>query len=103
MKKTALVLALLTLPVFADTHVYECEMFVVEAKNGLIRNAVKANYGAMVVDRGEQFYVVRDDRVLSSPFLTKRNGELSGWICPYISRHLLSLNPLLACCRRYSR
>ncbi|MCZ5115237.1 TrbG/VirB9 family P-type conjugative transfer protein, partial [Escherichia coli] len=24
------------------------------------------------------------------------------WICPYISRHLLSLNPLLACCRRYS-
>ncbi|WP_439900871.1 hypothetical protein, partial [Salmonella enterica] len=22
------------------------------------------------------------------------------WICPYISRHLLSLNPLLACCRR---
>ncbi|MED8156990.1 hypothetical protein Q5429_19605 [Escherichia coli] len=75
MKKTALVLALLTLPVFADTHVYECEMFVVEAKNGLIRNVVKANYGAMVVDRGEQFYVVRDDRVLSSPFLTKRNGE----------------------------
>lgn len=55
MKKTALVLALLTLPVFADTHVYECEMFVVEAKNGLIRNVVKANYGAMVVDRGEQF------------------------------------------------
>ncbi|WP_420792627.1 RHS repeat-associated core domain-containing protein, partial [Escherichia coli] len=30
------------------------------------------------------------------------NG-LCGWICPYISRHLLSLNPLLACCRRYSR
>ncbi|WP_251530522.1 hypothetical protein [Escherichia coli] len=27
----------------------------------------------------------------------------SMWICPYISRHLLSLNPLLACCRRYSR
>ena len=27
----------------------------------------------------------------------------SQWICPYISRHLLSLNPLLACCRRYSR
>nr|WP_250390069.1 FimD/PapC N-terminal domain-containing protein [Escherichia coli] len=25
------------------------------------------------------------------------------WICPYISRHLLSLNPLLTCCRRYSR
>ncbi len=28
---------------------------------------------------------------------------LNDWICPYISRHLLSLNPLLACCRRYSR
>ena len=25
------------------------------------------------------------------------------WICPYISRHLSSLNPLLARCRRYSR
>ncbi len=29
--------------------------------------------------------------------------EEGSWICPYISRHLLSLNPLLACCRRYSR
>ncbi|VDG93823.1 outer membrane pore protein [Shigella dysenteriae] len=30
--------------------------------------------------------------------------ELRGWwICPYISRHLLSLNPLQARCRRYSR
>ncbi|HAD8720229.1 TPA_asm: hypothetical protein G1314_03640 [Salmonella enterica] len=29
--------------------------------------------------------------------------EETGWICPYISRHLLSLNPLLARCRRYSR
>ncbi|WP_247182524.1 YiaA/YiaB family inner membrane protein, partial [Escherichia coli] len=29
--------------------------------------------------------------------------KYEGWICPYISRHLLSLNPLLACCRRYSR
>ncbi len=31
------------------------------------------------------------------------DGIIDGWICPYISRHLLSLNPLLACCRRYSR
>ncbi|MEL3691176.1 phage tailspike protein, partial [Escherichia coli] len=35
------------------------------------------------------------------------NGQIAKfvtvWICPYISRHLLSLNPLLACCRRYSR
>ncbi len=28
---------------------------------------------------------------------------LDWWICPYISRHLLSLNPLQARCRRYSR
>ncbi|SRW94840.1 outer membrane pore protein [Shigella sonnei] len=28
---------------------------------------------------------------------------LNSWICPYISRHLLSLNPLQARCRRYSR
>ncbi len=28
---------------------------------------------------------------------------LAQWICPYISRHLLSLNPLQARCRRYSR
>ncbi|QEM48948.1 hypothetical protein FZ043_01840 [Escherichia coli] len=30
-------------------------------------------------------------------------GEETLWICPYISRHLLSLNPLQARCRRYSR
>lgn len=29
--------------------------------------------------------------------------SLADWICPYISRHLLSLNPLQARCRRYSR
>ncbi len=39
---------------------------------------------------------------------TKSTAQNNGandnsWICPYISRHLLSLNPLLACCRRYSR
>ncbi|OKX41771.1 hypothetical protein AWP92_10240 [Escherichia coli] len=32
-----------------------------------------------------------------------KNLIIKQWICPYISRHLLSLNPLLACCRRYSR
>ncbi|WP_244578080.1 class I SAM-dependent methyltransferase, partial [Escherichia coli] len=32
--------------------------------------------------------------------ITTRQGY---WICPYISRHLLSLNPLQARCRRYSR
>nr|WP_249940818.1 hypothetical protein [Escherichia coli] len=42
-----------------------------------------------------------------SPRVTRHNKEKnkrhSTWICPYISRHLLSLNPLLTCCRRYSR
>ena len=33
----------------------------------------------------------------------KEYEGLSFWICPYISRHLLSLNPLQARCRRYSR
>ncbi|MEH4766046.1 glutamine amidotransferase, partial [Escherichia coli] len=28
--------------------------------------------------------------------------DVTYWICPYISRHLLSLNPLQARCRRYS-
>ncbi|EBK1867324.1 hypothetical protein Y804_22610 [Salmonella enterica subsp. enterica serovar Enteritidis] len=35
--------------------------------------------------------------------LCQMQEEELEWICPYISRHLLSLNPLLACCRRYSR
>ena len=38
---------------------------------------------------------------LASLLIHKRLPK--NWICPYISRHLLSLNPLLACCRRYSR
>nr|MDN1347346.1 hypothetical protein [Escherichia coli] len=36
-------------------------------------------------------------------FQHKKEKIMNLWICPYISRHLLSLNPLLACCRRYSR
>ena len=37
-------------------------------------------------------------------YIESETGDLiPTWICPYISRHLLSLNPLLACCRRYSR
>ena len=38
--------------------------------------------------------------------LVRNNGaevQSEQWICPYISRHLLSLNPLQARCRRYSR
>lgn len=32
-----------------------------------------------------------------------KSQAMRHWICPYISRHLLSLYPLLARCRRYSR
>lgn len=35
--------------------------------------------------------------------LRELNSLVNYWICPYISRHLLSLNPLQARCRRYSR
>ncbi|BEC89926.1 hypothetical protein VEE61_30060 [Escherichia coli] len=35
--------------------------------------------------------------------ISKRYDDVDVWICPYISRHLLSLNPLQARCRRYSR
>ena len=44
------------------------------------------------------------DLVLESVAITQTDADhADAWICPYISRHLLSLNPLLACCRRYSR
>ncbi|HHW6518742.1 TPA: urea transporter [Escherichia coli] len=53
--------------------------------------------------------VLLQNNVVSGLFFFLATGIASfnmghpGWICPYISRHLLSLNPLLACCRRYSR
>ncbi|SPX21767.1 CP4-44 prophage; predicted disrupted hemin or colicin receptor [Escherichia coli] len=53
-------------------------------------------------DNREQFNAIVYDSGLFS--LEEENGVLVDvWICPYISRHLLSLNPLQARCRRYSR
>ncbi|SQQ38533.1 transcriptional regulator [Escherichia coli] len=43
------------------------------------------------------------DRKINISTMNKDTAFDEWWICPYISRHLLSLNPLLACCRRYSR
>ncbi|MZW29433.1 hypothetical protein GUA75_22640, partial [Escherichia coli] len=40
-----------------------------------------------------------DNESMTSPVAV----QVIKWICPYISRHLLSLNPLQARCRRYSR
>ncbi|ROJ73857.1 hypothetical protein BFD37_13445 [Escherichia coli] len=45
----------------------------------------------------------RIDNTLGSFIASAPFSQFDRWICPYISRHLLSLNPLLACCRRYSR
>ena len=43
-------------------------------------------------------------RAVAHLTLSEREEIRAGlWICPYISRHLLSLNPLQARCRRYSR
>ena len=41
--------------------------------------------------------------VIQGPVVIGANCLIGNWICPYISRHLLSLNPLQARCRRYSR
>ncbi len=52
-------------------------------------------------------YVVAQDRLFQMEMARRSTqgtvAEVLGWICPYISRHLLSLNPLQARCRRYSR
>ncbi|KAB3298883.1 hypothetical protein F9Z83_24230, partial [Escherichia coli] len=47
----------------------------------------------------DQFFPPNTRSVLSR----KHYSSYKTWICPYISRHLLSLNPLQARCRRYSR
>ncbi len=61
----------------------------------------------IVVDDGSKAakLVCLNERNELVPLLTQNSfvPDFRVWICPYISRHLLSLNPLLACCRRYSR
>ncbi|MCH5789267.1 hypothetical protein NSX24_15200, partial [Salmonella enterica] len=53
---------------------------------------------------GSGMAAIYDDIADSPRFVIKgKLRHVENWICPYISRHLLSLNPLLACCRRYSR
>nr|RBX30705.1 hypothetical protein DS993_23100 [Escherichia coli] len=48
------------------------------------------------------FLVVQHKKIQVKNITFLDNGQ-GMWICPYISRHLLSLNPLQARCRRYSR
>ncbi len=59
-----------------------------------------------------RFFTIFDRQLEYDSGEEARSNLLSGvpiyyaernWICPYISRHLLSLNPLQARCRRYSR
>ncbi|MGR8969766.1 hypothetical protein ACP3UP_17735, partial [Klebsiella pneumoniae] len=76
MRKITLLLAALSFSLLADTRIYQCDMTVSQVKNDQISRPTKADFGALVVDSGEQFYVVRGDEVLSSPYLAKRNGKL---------------------------
>ena len=78
MRKITLLLAALSFSLLADTRIYQCDMTVSQMKNDQISRPIKADFGALVVDSGEQFYVVRGDEVLSSPYLAKRNGKLIG-------------------------
>ncbi|MGP2215181.1 DUF977 family protein [Escherichia coli] len=89
-------------------------------KTGVSKTAIRRLSGALAasgdvwlsgcgVFPSEQAYRVwrKTPEKAADPTLIRKlpDGEIRryNWICPYISRHLLSLNPLLACCRRYSR
>lgn len=61
MKVILFVLLFFFLIVVVDIIVYQCEMFVVDVKNGVFIDVIKVLYGVMVVDSGDQFYVVCDD------------------------------------------
>ncbi len=65
-----------------------------------------ADFGPCTPEGGTHIFSATINKTVSD---TSKNTtgatfvDFDSWICPYISRHLLSLNPLLACCRRYSR
>ncbi|STD93336.1 putative phage tail fiber protein [Escherichia coli] len=62
-------------------------------------HARTGKYGVYLKQDWRNEYCVGDIAVYED----SKPGTLNDWICPYISRHLLSLNPLQARCRRYSR
>ncbi|MEW1766077.1 tape measure protein, partial [Escherichia coli] len=74
----------------------------VNRKNG---KPSRFNLGNMLL-AGSAIYAGYE-RLASTPERMEAQAKLpelakESWICPYISRHLLSLNPLQARCRRYS-
>ncbi|WP_407225979.1 hypothetical protein [Enterobacter kobei] len=68
------------------------ELSFIEPEKAVERRAIAALFSASV------------DNVLLSQWLDRQTFSFSSWwIGPYISRHFLSLNPLLVRRRRYSR
>lgn len=93
-----------------------CERIYEEYASGRTANRPVLKELITVMKSGDELIVWKLDRIgrnVLHALLMFQNLHEKGvnfrsitdgvWICPYISRHLLSLNPLLACCRRYSR
>ncbi len=69
---------------------------------------LKYSLSSSIAEKGDFGYTIGANSGENDPMVTTDYNDTVyvgyyQWICPYISRHLLSLNPLLACCRRYSR
>ncbi len=87
-----------TLPPFATLAGIRCSTAHITEKD----NAWLYSLSHQTSDFGESEWI----HFTGSGYLLRTDAwsyPVLRWICPYISRHLLSLNPLLACCRRYSR
>ncbi len=66
------------------------------------REEIRAGLSAKMSIRAIATALNRSPSTISRE-VQRNRGRRYYWICPYISRHLLSLNPLQARCRRYSR
>ncbi|XJH25380.1 hypothetical protein AB2I83_12880 [Escherichia coli] len=69
-----------------------------------VKISIGLGFGNQIIDKG--IYIVDGASSGGEPWVvdfTAKAAPMNAWICPYISRHLLSLNPLQARCRRYSR
>ncbi len=87
---------------FLDKH----NFYVAEARKRLFSQFSDSDLEAEARQREQDYYEAagkRFDPDYDDEGAICEQAHDEGWICPYISRHLLSLNPLLACCRRYSR